>query len=1051
MKTSLNRRNFLKMSAVGGAAATLAGCQSDPVEKLIPLLVPPVDYVPGKSVHYATTCMECSAACGLVIRTREGRAIKAEGNPHHPVSKGRICAQGQSILQGLYSPSRASGPVYVVDGIRKAIRWEDGISLIVSKLKPLKNKQGKRILYLGPPKSGTFPSLLSSWMKQAGGGTTLELDLMSVNSVSEANRLCFGSAEIPHYALDKAEFLLNFGSDFLESWLNPVQLTADFSEMHSLNNGRKGEFVHVGPHVTLTGSNADEWISCAPGSETYIALAVCRELLEHPPNISRSKIKPIRTYLDSLPIDKSLDKTGISKPKINELAKKFNRKGKSLALAGGNCVAGAQATDLQIAVNLLNYLAGNIGETVLFGADYKSGGSSLEQIDGAIQKMKAGRFDLVIIENVNPVFTLPKQSGFEKALKKAPFVVSLSTENDETSTLADLHLPTSHFLESWGDAKPRNGLFTIQQAVMDNVPQFDTMGLGDLFLSLGNQMEFRGFEAADFQQYLKNAWSEIQKTVKNRQPFARFWNESLRKGCTYRNFTPRSLPLRSGVFSRKPVPPETGTDSITLLAVNSNLHNSNAKGGNKTWLLETPHPLTQVVWDSWLEVNPQTAERLSIKHGELVELETSQSKVKLGVWVYHGIEDNTVAIPAGLGRSVLFPTYKSSRGRSKFIPILESGDDVKVRPRKVGINAMELLPWKWDFLSGDLCFQGEIKSIRSLGKAADLVTMDGQHRLDINTDQSIIDRGLADRSQKGRGFIQTVSLGKTQGHDIDHASKGHHLKKRFYTVPRENKHSFYDPMEENVKTHAAMSDQITTPVYHDPYKWEIAIDLDRCIGCSACVIACYAENNIPMVGKNRAALGREMSWLRISRYFEKNPETGKLETYYSPQMCQQCDNAGCEPVCPVYATYQTPDGLNAMIYNRCVGTRYCSNNCAFAQRRFNWRSYQFPSPLHLQLNPAVSVRSKGVMEKCTFCQHRIREMKDIARDQGRTIRDGEIQTACQQACPANAIVFGNIKDKNSQIYRIKQKNKRKYTQLAELNYQPAVSYLKKVNLNNRKA
>jgi molybdopterin-containing oxidoreductase family iron-sulfur binding subunit len=294
-----------------------------------------------------------------------------------------------------------------------------------------------------------------------------------------------------------------------------------------------------------------------------------------------------------------------------------------------------------------------------------------------------------------------------------------------------------------------------------------------------------------------------------------------------------------------------------------------------------------------------------------------------------------------------------------------------------------------------------------------------------------------------------MSAGGSQKQPAGPAPK-HHALQRFYTVNRKNKKSFYDPIAENVRK-AVKKVGKQTPVYNDPYKWEMIIDLDRCTGCSACVAACYAENNIPLVGKDRSNVGREMSWLRIERYFEKNQQTGKLETYYSPQMCQQCDNAGCEPVCPVFATYQTPDGLNAMIYNRCVGSRYCSNNCVYKQRRFNWRSYQFPSPLHLQLNPAVSVRSKGVMEKCTFCQHRIREMKDLAKDRGRDVNDGEIQTACQQACPADAIRFGNILDKNSKIRQIKEKSRRQYIQLPELNFQPAITYLKKVNLKNRKA
>lgn len=358
------------------------------------------------------------------------------------------------------------------------------------------------------------------------------------------------------------------------------------------------------------------------------------------------------------------------------------------------------------------------------------------------------------------------------------------------------------------------------------------------------------------------------------------------------------------------------------------------------------------------------------------------------------------------------------------------------------------MDWRTDELSGDFVFAGQNVKIKSKGKKAYLVTMDGQYRKDIATPKIKDKTGFGDRGQKGRGLVQMMAIadGKLHG---DHGG-GHHAKERFYTLDRKDKKSFYDPMPENVAGAVKKAGK-KTPVYHDPYKWEMIIDLDRCIGCSSCVAACYAENNIPLVGKDRVNVGREMSWLRIERYFETNPETGRLETYYTPQMCQQCDNAGCEPVCPVQATYQTPDGLNAMVYNRCVGTRYCANNCAYKQRKFNWRSYEFPTPLHLQLNPAVSVRSKGVMEKCTFCQHRIREMKDVAKDQGRDVKDGEIQTACQQACPANAITFGNVVDKNSELAKLKEHNPRNYIQLPELNFLPAITYLKKVNHNGEKA
>jgi molybdopterin-containing oxidoreductase family iron-sulfur binding subunit len=404
-------------------------------------------------------------------------------------------------------------------------------------------------------------------------------------------------------------------------------------------------------------------------------------------------------------------------------------------------------------------------------------------------------------------------------------------------------------------------------------------------------------------------------------------------------------------------------------------------------------------------------------------------------------------MPAGMGRKVPFPNYKSSHGRSKLLPVLES--ELRVEEKTVGVNVMALLPWRKDNLSGDFVFAGESVRIKPTGKRAYLVTMDGQYRKDIATPDAEDKTGFGDRSQKGRGFVQVMSAGGSEKQPAEPAQK-HHGLQRFYTINRKNKKSFYDPIAENVRKAVKKAGK-QTPVYHDPYKWVMIIDLDRCTGCSACVAACYAENNIPLVGKDRANVGREMSWLRIERYFETNQQTGRLETYYSPQMCQQCDNAGCEPVCPVLATYQTPDGLNAMVYNRCVGSRYCSNNCVYKQRRFNWRSYLFPSPLHMQLNPAVSVRSKGVMEKCTFCHQRIREMKDLAKDQGRDVNDGEIQTACQQTCPADAIRFGNIMDKNSTIRQIKEKSRRQYTQLPELNFQPAITYLKKVNPNNGKA
>jgi len=1046
MKTNINRRDFLKMSALSGATMVAAGCDSDPIEKLMPLLVPPYDYVSGVSTHFATTCLECSAACGLIVRTREGRAIKAEGNPRHPVNEGRICLQGQSVLQGLYSLTRAAGPVAVTNEGMRGVSWKEGKQQLADKLKVLKGKEGG-ILYIGPPRSGSFPEMLNGWLEGMGGGTSLEFDMTPVNSLKSANRIVFGKDEIPHFALDKAELLINFGADFLESWLNPIQMTKSYTRMHGYQNGQKGRYIHIAPHISLTGTNADEWLSCPVGYETSIALALSRILLKRAGHLSIDEKQRLQELLVDFSEEKIAQKSGLTAGALVRLADEFGRNGRSLAIAGGNCNAGTDATRLQIAVNILNYVAGNIGNTVVFGADYRLGGNSMTDLEAAVTAMKEGRYQLVIIENVNPVFTLPEKSGFKEALEAVPFVVSLSTENDETSELADLHLPTAHFLESWGDARPRNGVFALQQPVMARVPAFDTIEVGALMLELARLVGVDGFEAINYRNYIKASWKILHQKLDTSLPFDQFWKQSLQKGGHYEDFKPSNAVLNSEVYEVKFSAPLKKTNGLRLLAVNSNLHNANAKGGNRSWLMEIPHPVTQVVWDSWIELHPDTAVKLGIRHGDLVEITSSCGKAEAAAWVFYGIDKETVAMPAGMGRKVPFPNYKSSHGKNKLLPVLES--ELSIEHKTVGINVMALLPWRKDDLSGDFVFAGENVTIKPTGKKAYLVTMDGQYRKDIETPDAEDKTGFGDRSQKDRGFVQVMSADGSEKQHAELAQK-HHARQRFYTINRKDKKSFYDPMAENVSKAVEKTGK-QTPVYYDPYKWEMIIDLDRCTGCSACVAACYAENNIPLVGKDRSNKGREMSWLRIERYFETNKQTGRLETYYTPQMCQQCDNAGCEPVCPVFATYQTPDGLNAMIYNRCVGTRYCSNNCVYKQRRFNWRSYQFPSPLHMQLNPAVSVRYKGIMEKCTFCQHRIREMKDLAKDQGRDVNDGEIQTACQQACPADAITFGNIMDKNSKIRQIKGKTRRKYTQLPELNFQPAITYLKKVNHNSKKA
>jgi len=1033
MTKGINRRDFFKVAAVSGAAAAVASCKGDPVEEIIPMLVPPSEYVPGATFSFATTCQECSANCGMVLRTREARAIKAEGNPHHPINQGSLCPTGQASLQGMYSPSRSKGP----NQKGKAVAWDAGIAQVAAKVK------SGNTLYIGSQRSGSFGKLLKSAL--GAKSDILTFDMNPVGSIRKGNEIAFGTTEVPHYAIDKAKVLIGFGADFMESWLNSQMHMRAYSSMHAFSHGEKGKFVHVSPHLGLTGASADQWVAVKPGQETQIALSIANQLLA---KSALSGNEALKSYLEGFEVETVAKATGISAEVLKELAMDFAKGGESLAIAGGPVASNGEGTKLQVAVNILNAVAGNVGKTVQFGANYQVGGSSLADVQAAIGKIAKGAYSAVIIENVNPAYALPKGSGFKEALAKAPFVVSLSTEEDETSALAHLHLPTSHAVESWGDANPRSGVFSVQQPAMAKLPGYDTQELGDLLLAFAKQ-QGAAESAASYQDYIKQAWAGYQKDWGVSGSFEDFWKASLQKGGHFGDFKVSGATLKSAAYSDA-MAPKLQAAALSLVTMNTTMHDANGTGGNKSWLLEIPDPTTQLVWDSWMEINAETAVSLGINHGDLVELKTAQGTQKLSAYVTYGVADGVVAVPNGLGREVPFPTYVSTRNKSIFLPHVEMAADVTIKPLRVGERAADLLDFTLDANSGELVYVAEVKSLKATGEEAYMVSPNGvdQHHDIAGLTGEYTKAKAGDRSGKDRGFVQTASVEEMSGHG--HVEHGHHLRKRHYTTDNPSNTDFYQERAADVAYHTEWSGR-DKPVYYENNKWEMAIDLDRCTGCSACVVACYAENNIPVVGKERNLNGREMSWLRIARYQEPNHETGALETYFTPEMCGQCANAGCEPVCPVYATYHNDEGINAMVYNRCVGTRYCLNNCAYKQRRFNWRTYEFPAPLHMQLNPGVTVREKGVMEKCNFCYTRIRDVKDAAKDQGREIFDGEVLTACQQTCPTDAITFGNIKDPKAKVTQIKSTTKRGYTQLEEVNYKPAITYLKKINHDNRKA
>ena len=979
MKRGLSRRNLFKYMGMGGATALAASCEQKP-EKLIPLLLPPneFEYTPQTAYQYMTTCQECSAGCGMMVTTREGRAQKAEGNPNHPVNRGALCAKGQASMQALYNPERLAFPQQ--DGA--PLSWTDAIKSFSEQIQGAAGQ----VVYLGKPIMGSDGPFIEQWLNAVGGGKRISFEVQSQISERAANQIAFGRADLPQYALEKARYLLNFSADFMETWGSVVKNTRQFTAMHAYQNGRKNKFVHVGPHVSLTGAKADEWVMIKPGTEGLMALAIAHEIRE-----SKGHYQFLKKFLAEFSAEKVADEIGITAGTIKRISQEFESHLPSLALGGGNLVATEQGTATLVAINILNAVAGNMGETIQFHDQTPPVVNSHKDILQLIQDLNEEKIKLLIIENVNPVYALPPSFGFAEAMQNA-FVVSLSTFRDETTNKAQLLLPTLTPYESWGDTFLRSGIRSVMQPVMSPVDKFDAKAKADILLEVSKQLgtgQFAG--VSTYLDYLKKIWTGIHAETDNSLPFSAFWIKTLETGGVFDNGIPVNVSLQPDVVNYKPKTPQLEGKGLVLLP-SSSLLMGDGSGANKPWLQEIPNPMTQIVWDSWVEINPDTAKKLGIKDREVVRVSTPHGSVEATAYYHFGIHREAIAIPLGQGHVHSGPVADN-----------------------YGVNVLDLLPMTTDPNSGNLSWISVNAEVSPTSQRSYTVNVDGNAR------------------QLGRSIslATTVEAIKNpQSHE-----DGQHQR------PRE----VYPPRRE-------------TAGYYKPYRWGMTIDLDRCNGCSACVVACYAENNLPVVGKERTGLGREMSWIRIDRYIEGHGDD--FETRFAPITCQQCENAGCEPVCPVYATYHNSEGLNVQAYNRCVGTRYCSNNCAYKVRRFNWFNYEFPKPLNQQLNTTITTRGVGVMEKCTFCVQRIKESQNAARQLGRDVQDGEILTACQQTCPTQAIKFGNLMDSESEVSRsakrttsgngdnsIKNRD-RQYEMIAELNYKPAITYLKKVNLDD---
>ncbi len=990
---TLDRRKFLTVLGVtGGGAAVLSGCSTDRIEKLVPYLVQSENQVPGVPTVYASTCTECAAACGLHVRTREGRAIKLEGNPEHPVNRGKLCSMGQSSLQALYNPARLKGPMARdAAGTFTAITWDQAITTLAQRV----SAANGRLAVISGAGRGTFSDLLSDWA-DAAGGRVVRYRPLDHEALRAGTSQVFGSDQLPAYNFAAARYILSFGADFLEHWHSPVENQRGYAEARAPKDGEAARHVAIAPRLSLTAMNADEWHASRPGGDTAVALAMANVILGERTG-SPADANAVRGALARFTPEMAAEASGLGPEVIRRLAREFASASPSLAVAGGLADQHRGAGELCAAVNLLNYVAGNVGRTVTMGADLDHGDGYGAMVQ-LTQQMGQGQVAVLLVHDANPAYTLPKSLGFPEQLTKVGFKVSTSMFLDETSAQCDLILPDHHALERWGDARPRAGVYGLLQPVMEPVfgrrpNEAGTMATGDLLLKTAQKAggPLARFTAPTFEAHLKSAFAAAHGSDAA-------WREALARGGIFADApaAPASTGLGGGAGQPAFTPPAFDGDGAFFFVPATSVY-GDGRGANRPWLLELPDPVTKVTWHSWVEIHPEAARRLNVKDGEILRLTSPAGSIEAPAYVFAGIHPEAVAVPMGLGHT-------------------QYGDWAKDR----GVNPLDLLGARDG--NGFLPYQSTRVSVEKTGAWVQLARTEGTPRQ--------LGRGIV-----GAMTIEAVRQGQTLEEYEKNAGHGHHEVNTEREV--EAIEGFYQSQQEKLQ--------------HGEYarehpQWGMTIDLARCTGCSACVVACYAENNIPIVGEDEVRRGREMTWLRIERYWEGGDEGHPLEARVIPMLCQHCASAPCEPVCPVYASYHTADGLNGQVYNRCVGTRYCSNNCPYKVRYFNWFAYAkkaFPEPLNLQLNPDVTVRARGVMEKCTFCVQRIRAVQNQARLDDRAVRDGEVVTACAQACPSDAIVFGNRADPESRVSRTAG-DRRGYHVLEEINTRPAITYLAKV-------
>jgi Fe-S-cluster-containing dehydrogenase component/anaerobic selenocysteine-containing dehydrogenase len=1003
----MNRRTFLELLGVVGAAAA---CNGAPPETISSYLRPPEGITPGVSTWYASVCRACSAGCGILARTREARPVKLEGNPLHPINGGRLCARGQAWIQGLYTPDRIRVPLLRREGRLEEVTWEQAMAELGQRLAP-----NARIGLLTRLESGAFESLVTD-LASAMDLRHASFEPISYSPLAAASRLLFGREEVPLVDLADVDFVLSLGADFLDAWLSPVQLSGQWAQRHGFDQaGRTLILEYAGPRRNLTANAADTWHRVPVAQIGSLAAKLLAGVFE----ARKGSLEPGLAAVAETAV-RQIAGVGSSE-EVAPLVRRLLSAQRPLVLHGGIEDLQEGATSVTAAVLLLDHLLGATRGPLRYGANYAlSKASPSRNAIGLAAQAASGEIDALFVWGANPVHDFPGDLG-RRTLEAAPLVVAMASELDETTDKAHFVLPVHHGLESWGDYVVADGIEGIVQPA--RMPRFDSRHPADVLLDLAVLLG-KTTKYPAFRDYLAERWVSSDRMERalaqggafDVEPLVRFPKPALDVELLADELS-QIPPVRTAV-------PLVGHATL-VVAASAAMHDG--RFSNRSWLLETPDSLTQTSWEVPIEVSSDVAMARGITTGDRVRLSGSslQRSIETVALVDPDMAAGTVALRLGGGRT--------------FIPQEpDYGAGFSVDRSVVTGNVLEILDAFLDPPSGALLLSGTGVTLERVHPGL-ITRVSGS---DVSTDRYLCLAMEARDALAGRypvmtheGERQASEAGKDDvpldmpAHDL--ATEGERPAQNFYELSK-----------------------------HPEHRWGLVVDLDRCTGCGACVVACTAENNVAVIGPKEVRRNRLQTWIRIEKHVfdnERSLASGSSDSpgsdthqrpsrvRFLPVMCQHCSQAPCETVCPVFAAYHTPDGLNAQIYNRCIGTRYCANNCPYKVRRFNYFDWAREAPE--QLNPDVSVRGRGVMEKCTLCIQRIREATNRAKVDGRKVKDGEIVPACAQTCPTGALTFGDLKDPTSQVSR-KAAQPRGYRLLDWLvNTRPGVVYLRKVYSN----